>query len=186
MYNSASVSAPEFSLLAIDVDADGQSELWRAIENTDGSLNILTLAHRSGDKLVDFYNSGDLFSDHNADIRSVLVVGDTNGDGSMELAVVQGTFLHILETSSDSTAGTLGGLINKISTADLPNGIENALLSKLNNAQKAFDQGNIKSFKNHLKSFANQVEAQSGKQIPADVAQELIVQAEKIISSMNS
>ena len=63
------------SAQAIDFDEDGQSELWRAID--DGSsdqLDVLTLAHRDGGAMIEFYNSGELLQDFSGDIRDLLAV----------------------------------------------------------------------------------------------------------------
>ena len=91
--------APRNSYLfsVFDVDEDGQSEFWRRIDNGSGQLNVLTLAHRSGATITDFYNSGSLLQGFAGDIRNILPIGDTNGNGNLELAVWQGNQIHILE-----------------------------------------------------------------------------------------
>jgi hypothetical protein len=185
-FESVYDQATDYSPQAIDQNRDGQHELWKATASDSGALNILSLAHRSGNALEEFYNSGEMFSDYNDDIKGVLAVGDTNGDGSMELAVIQGSLLHIVETSSHSAPGDLSGLITKIDGADIPDGLKNALTAKLENAQKSLDRGNTRSFENHMNAFINQVQAQSDKQIPTDVAQQLIDQAERIVQSINN
>jgi hypothetical protein len=80
----------------MDFDGDGQSELWRPI------LDVFTLAHRDGGTITDFYNSGELLQG-SGDIRGLLAIGDTNADGSPELAVVQGDQIHILEQVTIAT-----------------------------------------------------------------------------------
>jgi len=58
-----------------------------------------------------------------------------------------------------------------IESLDLPKGIENSLLSKLDNAQKSFDKGNTNAGIKQLEAFINEVEAQSGKKISESDAQ---------------
>lgn len=53
-------------------------------------------------------------------------------------------------------------------------GIANSLISKLENALKALENGNYKTFTNILNAFINNVEAQSGKKIDEDYADTLI------------
>jgi parallel beta-helix repeat protein len=81
----------------MDFDKDGQSELWRPIDTGSGQLDAFTLAHRNGGTIVDFYNSGELLQSFSGEVRGLLAIGDTNGDGRLEIAVVKGDQIHILE-----------------------------------------------------------------------------------------
>ena len=86
--------------IVIDVDSDGISELWGRIDTGSGRKDVFTLAHREGGTLIDFYNSGSLLQGYIGNITGVMAIGDTNGDGHLELAVTQGAQLHILEGPS--------------------------------------------------------------------------------------
>jgi hypothetical protein len=87
-----------FSFRALDVDQDGRLEFWRRIDSGSGQLNVFTLGIRTGGTITDIYNSGSLLQDSPDVITRILAIGDTNGDGRLELAVVQGNQIRILET----------------------------------------------------------------------------------------
>jgi len=63
----------------------------------------------------------------------------------------------------------------------LPGGIENSLVSKLENAIKSFEKGNYNAAIGQINAFINEVEAQRGKKIPSTQADELIDMAQAII-----
>jgi hypothetical protein len=63
-------------------------------------------------------------------------------------------------------------------------GVEDALVSKLEAAIKSLDKGQEKAARNQLGAFVNQLEAQSGKGIPAEVADQLIAEALAIIGNI--
>lgn len=86
-----------YSFRALDVDKDGRLEFWRRIDNGSGQLNVFTLGIRTGGTITDIYNSGLLLQDSPDTITRILAIGDTNGDGRLELAVVQGNQIRILE-----------------------------------------------------------------------------------------
>ncbi len=91
--------------------------------------------------------------------------------------------LNNVEISIQSLSGgspKIDALID-VEAYDLPDGIENSLISKLNNAQKAMEKGNNGTAINMLNAFINAVEAQRGKKISDEVADELIAQATAII-----
>jgi hypothetical protein len=96
-----------------DVNGDG----WDELVLVGGATNVVTAMRRSGATLVNVWDSGDLFESFPGGIGSVLTIGDSNGDGNPELAVLQQDLLHILELAvpepSSLTLGTLGlvGLI---------------------------------------------------------------------------
>ena len=86
-----------YSFVVLDVDEDGQSEFWRRVDGGFGQLDVFTLAHRSGSTISDFYSSGPLLQGFAGGIRRIIPIGDTNRNGSLELAVWQGSQIHILE-----------------------------------------------------------------------------------------
>ena len=58
------------------------------------------------------------------------------------------------------------------------NGFRKSLLAKLGNALKALEKGNMNAYENILQAFINEVNAQSGKKIPPEYAEQLIEWAE--------
>jgi hypothetical protein len=88
-----------------DVDGDGQLEFWRRIDGGSGQLDIFAFAHRDGATIADFYNSGTLLQGYTGDIRGFRVLGDTNGNGFVELAVIQGTQIHFLAAADADDDG---------------------------------------------------------------------------------
>ena len=66
---------------------------------------------------------------------------------------------------------------------DLPSGIENSLISKLESALDSLENGKEKTAANKLiNAFINQVKAQTGKKIDPDAAQKFIEAVEDIIT----
>ena len=80
----------------------------------------------------------------------------------------------------------IGGLIANVESLNLPNGMENALLSKLNNALNNLQNGNTNGALGKLNAFINQLNAQSGNQIDANDAAALIATTQAIIDAVNS
>lgn len=63
-------------------------------------------------------------------------------------------------------------------------GVANALISSLDNAQAQLDSGNTRAAINMLDSLINRIRAQSGRQIDADAAAELIGYLEAMIANL--
>lgn len=93
---------------ACDVNEDGRIELLRRLDEGE-ARNVLSIATRAGHQMEEIFNSGTLFQDDNVDITSARAVGDTNGDGYPELAVLQGERLHILEVVPEPSSLVLLG-----------------------------------------------------------------------------
>ncbi len=107
-YNLVEVyNAPGYHFLVIDVDNDGREEFWRAVDNGSGQKNVFTLGHRTGATISDIYDSGTLLQFSSADIRRVWAIGDTDGDGALELAVQQGDEVHILDSDVSNQPPTV-------------------------------------------------------------------------------
>ena len=75
-------------------------------------------------------------------------------------------------------------LIDVIEEMGLPKGISNSLISKLENAQKAYEKGNYKATINILEALIKEVKAQSGKKLTEAQAVELIAAAQMIIDTI--
>jgi hypothetical protein len=86
-----------FGTYAQDVDGNGQTELLRRVTGAAAVKNVLSILTRVEDGIQEIWNSGVLLQHSDEDIRDMLAVDDTNGDGRRELAVLQGQELHILE-----------------------------------------------------------------------------------------
>lgn len=78
----------------------------------------------------------------------------------------------------------IDNLVDDIEALDLPIGTENELASKLENALKSLKKENDGAAINQLSSFINAVEAQSGKKLTVEQADELIAAAEAIIAGI--
>jgi Secretion system C-terminal sorting domain len=82
--------------------------------------------------------------------------------------------------------GAIDGLIADVENLGLESGLENALVSKLENAKSSFQNGNNNATIGKLNAFINQVQAKSGNGIdPADAAA-LIAKAQAIINAINA
>jgi FIMAH domain len=75
-------------------------------------------------------------------------------------------------------------LIETVQSFELHHGIENALLAKLNAALRKLANGNTEGARGSLGAFINQVEAQSGKKITVEQADELIAAANAILAAL--
>ncbi len=95
------------------------------------------------------------------------------------LAVDMGAyeFQELLEHAAVKTER----LVDEVETLDLPKGTENSLVSKLENAIDSIQKGQANAAVNKLEAYINQVEAQRGKKITNEQADELIAAAQQII-----
>ncbi len=73
-----------------------------------------------------------------------------------------------------------------ITRLSLHKGIENSLMSKVENALKSLEKGNHNAAIQQLQAFINQVEAQRGKKIPENIANMLIQYAQNVISQIQA
>jgi hypothetical protein len=81
---------------------------------------------------------------------------------------------------------SIGELVGDVEDIDLPNGLETALTSKLQNALESYQDGNLAAAINKLQAFINQVEAKRGNGISEEDADALIAAAEAIISQIEA
>ncbi len=75
-------------------------------------------------------------------------------------------------------------LIDYVEALNLPGGIENSLVSKLESAIKSLDRGKVKPAVNQLNAFINEINAQRGKKITDPQADDLIATAQGIIDNI--
>jgi hypothetical protein len=73
-------------------------------------------------------------------------------------------------------------LINQVNGVGIETGTANSLTSKLDNAKSSFLKGNKNSSVNQLNAFINEVNAQNGKKLTANQANDLKTSASKIIA----
>jgi len=180
------------------IASDNCSELWLSSdENPD---NAALIAHvRYPDTWTDHYGWDE--SDWQESIPITLVGGQqyyimsihkegVGGDGVCvawqgpdcpERAVIDGQFLSPYELAPEKTQQ----LIEKVVALDLPAGIENSLVSKLENAIDSMRKGQTKAAVNKLEAFINQVEAQRGKKITEEEADALIAAAQWLIDNIS-
>ncbi|MDX1375460.1 MAG: hypothetical protein R3357_07865 [Burkholderiales bacterium] len=100
---------------------------------------------------------------------------DLNGDGDIGDHV-----LHVVRLSEPTPGERLQDLIDMVIGLDLHHGIENALMAKLEAAMAALAAGDTSGAVSAIGAFVNQVNAQAGKKITEQAAQELIARAEEI------
>ncbi len=90
------------------------------------------------------------------------------------------TGCNTIEEILDDCATDYNDAIRIITDLNLPDGISEALTGKIANAQIACDAGNEKETDNVLSAFIHQVEAQRGKNITTEQADQLIALAEEL------
>jgi len=83
-------------------------------------------------------------------------------------------------------SATIADVIAAVHTLHLDQGIENSLVVKLENAQKADDVGEAARARSLLDTFANEVFAQSGKKIAAGDAAALVDLATRVKTTLGS
>ncbi len=107
------------------------------------------------------------------------------GTGSLEVAV--GSTTITITSGAPSTADDDLKLLSAIVVAlQLPNGRTTSLLAKLDAASIALGQGNADAASGSLNAFANQVQAQANKDVPAATATGLISIANTILGLLSS
>jgi hypothetical protein len=74
----------------------------------------------------------------------------------------------------------LGTLLQLVQGFNLPKGMENSLVTKLEHAQAALAAGDTATACSLLGAFINETRAQSGKKLTAEQAAEMISRADQI------
>ena len=83
-----------------------------------------------------------------------------------------------------NVGGAGENLGNEVEEINLPAGLENSLLSKIENAMESCANGNEQAAINQLSAFINQVEAKRGNPLTNEQADELIAIAQAIIDAI--
>jgi len=107
-----------------------------------------------------------------------IVPPETDSDGKPGVVDGDGDGIMVVDI------GALEDLIEHIQQMNLLGGIENSLVSKLENAIQSVDRGQHNAASNQLEAFINEVEAQRGKKITEEQADELIADAQSIIDDI--
>jgi len=111
--------------------------------------------------------------------NSVIEVGD--GEyviAGQKSAEPTGYDIVLLKVGPVSEIPTIPEAMEDIQEEIEHNGFRKSLLAKLGNALKALEKGNMNAYENILQAFINEVNAQSGKKIPQEYAEQLIEWAE--------
>lgn len=83
-----------------------------------------------------------------------------------------------------SPSHMIGNLVDLVRSFNLPKGIENSLIVKLEHAQAAINAGDISDAWNQLNAFINEVNVQAGKKLTLDQANQLISGANQIKTAL--
>jgi predicted outer membrane repeat protein len=176
-----------------DVQGSGGSSSWVLTSAIDGGGNIdedplldYALYLQSGSPCID---AGD-----NTKVPAGIIT-DFHGDDrffddSSTLDTGNG-IPPIVDIGADeyiSPAGMVEILSNDVDAMDLPQGTEKRFTTSLYTAMKVLEDSNKKNdvaAMNALGSFINKLEAQRGKKIPGEVADELITKAQEIIAALS-
>jgi PKD repeat protein len=100
----------------------------------------------------------------------------TDDDGGVDTDSV---LIEVLSTD-DATETVCGD----VEDMNMPKGLEDSCLSKLDNAIKSIEKGKDNAAANQLEAFINHVKAQSGKKISEEDADALIAAAQWIIDNL--
>ncbi len=103
--------------------------------------------------------------------------------GSKELTQSEQGAVLAKRSITEYTA--IGDMQRVIEELNLEKGIENSLVSKVNNAQKSLEKGNDDAAINQLQAFINQIEAQRGKKISEETVDMLIAYANNVIAQID-
>jgi PKD repeat protein len=112
---------------------------------------------------------------------------EIHGDYTVTLTVTDAIGLNDTDTvviNVNRTIITIDDLINYILSLNLPEGTENSLISKLENAKKSLDKKQYKAAKNQLNAFIHEVKALTEKKITFDNAVIINEMAQQIINNL--
>jgi len=118
-------------------------------------------------------------------------IGKTTAEMKKEATFVSWDFVNIWGIKEDITYPYLQwesliqqtqNLISDVEDLELPDGLEKSLISKLDGAISALEKGQDNAAINKLNAFINEVDAQRGKKITEEQADDLIAEAQRIIN----
>lgn len=131
-------------------------------------------------------------SDNVSEVADITVTNDAPDSFFVGTTIVTWTATDEAGNSSTATQSVtvlspdeiIDGLADDIANLNLPKGTRNSLASKLDSADKVLNDLNPKNDKagdNSLKALINSIEAQSGKKISVEDANELIARIQNLI-----
>ncbi len=141
---------------------------WTFISKPSGSNSVLS----------DNFIVNPIFKTNERGIYALqLIVNDGHSDSEPDTVII--TALSIPEA--------LQNPISEVKSLPLRNGNKNSLLTKLNNAIKKYNQGNISTLINELEAFLNQLNAfVNGGKLSPEEAQPIFDYVNRIIAATNS
>jgi hypothetical protein len=173
----------------LDTDGDGQGNTCDTDDDNDGVLDAndncalvvnANQANNDGDALGDACdpdddNDGVLDGNDNCPFVANADQKDLDADGIGDVC-----------DPVTNVGGATNSLEDKIKALHLDQGLEGALITKLENAKKTCASGNPSAAINQLGAFINQVNAKRGKDLTNDQADQLIAIANALITAMTN
>jgi hypothetical protein len=140
-----------------------------------GVLDTHTIEWNFGDSTI---TTGTLVPTHAYSAPGIytvtLTVTDDDGDVDTDSIVI------VVLNNEEAT----GEVIDTVEELDLPKGTEDSCTSKLDNAIKSIEKGKENAAINQLDAFINHIEAQRGKKLTDEEADECIAAAQWIIDNL--
>lgn len=103
---------------------------------------------------------------------------------AMDLSVAANSASATMSLEAGVSAEAIQEIIDSVKSLELPNGVENPLTSKLENAIKALASDNVDQVEKNLEAFVKQVETRAGTKLPDEQADMLIEEAMALIEGL--